>query len=226
MGLDIRAPEGDGASVSVGLLPAEEAADAGAAEPAVHPLGVDDEITARSLRKFLKVADGKGGAEKLPAARRKSAPTPTQAEQDAAAPIVVLVGDTFDAVVLDTSRDVLVELYAPWCGHCKGLAPKLRALADRAKEEAPELVIAQMDATASDPPAAYASQGYPTVFLAAASAKGKAEPVKWQYRSSVHEAGSEVEDLMEFVDRHAVNSGSRFGSGKTSKQSRKKNGKG
>ena len=223
MGLDIRAPEGDGASVSVGLLPAEEAAGA---EPAVHPLGVDDEITARSLRKFLKVADGKGGAEKLPAARRKSAPTPTQAEQDAAAPIVVLVGDTFDAVVLDTSRDVLVELYAPWCGHCKGLAPKLRALADRAKEEAPELVIAQMDATASDPPAAYASQGYPTVFLAAASAKGKAEPVKWQYRSSVHEAGSEVEDLMEFVDRHAVNSGSRFGSGKTSKKSRKKNGKG
>ena len=226
MGLDIRAPKGDGASVSVGLLPAEEAADAGAAEPAVHPLGLDDEITARSLRKFLKVADGKGGAEKLPAARRKSAPTPTQAEQDAAAPIVVLVGDTFDAVVLDTSRDVLVELYAPWCGHCKGLAPKLRALADRAKEEAPELVIAQMDATASDPPAAYASQGYPTVFLAAASAKGKAEPVKWQYRSSVHEAGSEVEDLMEFVDRHAVNSGSRFGSRKTSKKSRKTQGRG
>ena len=85
MGLDIRAPEGDGASVSVGLLPAEEAADAGD-EPTVHPLGVDGEITARSLRKFLKVADGKGGAEKLPAARRKSAPTPTQAEQDAVAP--------------------------------------------------------------------------------------------------------------------------------------------
>eukprot|EP01045_Picozoa_sp_COSAG04_P036177 COSAG04_NODE_8693_length_942_cov_1.002372_2_plen_34_part_01 len=34
MGLDIRAPEGEGASVSVGLLPAEEAADAGA-EPTV-----------------------------------------------------------------------------------------------------------------------------------------------------------------------------------------------
>ena len=143
-------------------------------------------------------------------------------------PVVVLVGETFDSVVLDTSRDVLVELYAPWCAHCKGLAPKLRALADRAKEEAPELVIAQMDATANDPPSAFASQGYPTVFLAAASAKGKAEPVKWQYRSSVHEAGSEVEDLIEFVDRHAVNSGSRFGSGKTSKKStsRKKKGKG
>ena len=54
-----------------------------------------------------------------------------EAEARNIAAIAALVGETFDSVVLDTSRDVLVELYAPWCAHCKGLAPKLRALADR-----------------------------------------------------------------------------------------------
>jgi hypothetical protein len=35
----------------------------------------------------------------------------------------------FDAVVLDASKDALVEFYAPWCGHCKRLAPDYEKVA-------------------------------------------------------------------------------------------------
>lgn len=38
-------------------------------------------------------------------------------------PVTVAVAKNFDEVVTNSEKDVLIEFYAPWCGHCKKLAP-------------------------------------------------------------------------------------------------------
>lgn len=40
------------------------------------------------------------------------------------APVKVITGKSFQKHVVESGKDVLLELYAPWCGHCKSLAPK------------------------------------------------------------------------------------------------------
>ncbi len=39
--------------------------------------------------------------------------------------VKTLTGANFQEAVLEGGRDVLVMFHAPWCGHCKALAPKV-----------------------------------------------------------------------------------------------------
>jgi len=77
--------------------------------------------------------------------------------------VKVLVGKNFNDIVKQAGKDVFVEFYAPWCGHCKTLAPKWEELGKWAKTK-PNLVIAKMDATANDVDAVQVS-GFPTLKL-------------------------------------------------------------
>ncbi|KAK7836065.1 protein disulfide isomerase-like 1-4 [Quercus suber] len=55
----------------------------------------------------------------------KSDPIPETNDGD----VKIVVGNNFDEIVLDESKDVLLEIYAPWCGHCQSLEPTYNKLA-------------------------------------------------------------------------------------------------
>ena len=120
----------------------------------------------------------------------KSQPVPKRKD----GPVKTVVGKTFQDVVFDKSKDVFIEMYAPWCGHCKNLEPIYKNLAKDLKNEK-NLVIAKLDATANDVPANYESQGFPTIYFAPANKKE--EPLKY-------EGGRTLDDMKKYLEEHAT----------------------
>lgn len=96
----------------------------------------------------------------------KSEPIPASNDE----PVKVVVAESFNDIVNDESKDVLIEFYAPWCGHCKSLAPKYDELAKKLEDE-DSIVIAKMDATANDVPKPYDVRGFPTIYFAPKGSK-------------------------------------------------------
>jgi len=121
--------------------------------------------------------------------------------------VKIATGNNFQEVVEHREKDVMIEFYAPWCGHCRALEPKYDELARKLKHES-GLVIAKLDATANDwDRKKYPVSGYPTIFFK--PARGKPEK---------YEGPREVEDMMEYIKKH----GKTIGKNKKKKGGKKK----
>jgi len=158
------------------------------AEPVVQFFGITPDAEFPVIMGF-SIAGGSGKKYKLPGAVSledmlafgkalmdgtatpdyKSAPVP---ENDKDGEVTIVVGKTFDAIVKDETKDVLLEVYAPWCGHCKQLEPIYKKLAKRFKK-IDSVVVAKMDGTENEHPEVEI-EGFPTLFFYPA---GASEPV-------------------------------------------------
>ncbi|MPC20860.1 Protein disulfide-isomerase A4 [Portunus trituberculatus] len=124
----------------------------------------------------------------------KSQPVPKR--QDG--PVKVLVARNFEDEVMKTEKDVLVEFYAPWCGHCKSLEPVYKKLAKQLAKSNPDVVVAKMDATANDVHPSFKVDGFPTLYFVKADQKDN--PIAFSGDRS-------LKSLKEFVSQESSSKG-------------------
>ncbi|KAJ1636162.1 thioredoxin-like protein [Pavlovales sp. CCMP2436] len=108
-----------------------------------------------------------------------------------ASAVVELTEANFDAetkIGTDEARPTFVEFFAPWCGHCKKLAPAWEELAATLQNEGEPTAIASVDATIhKDVAARFGIRGFPSLILLR-------DGQMYKYKGS-----RAVEDLAKFV---------------------------
>jgi len=103
-------------------------------------------------------------------------------------PVFYIVGKQFEEVAYNADKAVFVEFYAPWCGHCKQLAPVWDKLGEHFADR-DDVVIAKSDATANEF-AEVEVQGFPTLKY---FPKGEKAIVDYS-------GGRDLESLIKFIE--------------------------
>ena len=120
--------------------------------------------------------------------------------------VIRVVGKNFDQIVEDESKNVMIEFYAPWCGHCKTLEPIYEDLAKSLHNKksgsgsGSDVVIAKLDATMNDwDKEKYAVQGFPTLYW---KPKGKGSKIE------TYNGDREVKAMLQWINSRVGSSSS------------------
>jgi len=112
----------------------------------------DDKLSAESFNAFIKGVES-GSIKK----HLMSEDEP----EDNTGPVFYVTGKNYADLVAQTDKHILIEFYAPWCGHCKALEPTYEKLGEHFKD-AEDVIIAKSDATANEFEDVDV-QGFPTI---------------------------------------------------------------
>jgi protein disulfide-isomerase A6 len=105
--------------------------------------------------------------------------------------IIDLIPDNFDKIAI-SGKPALVEFFAPWCGHCKSLAPIYEELAQNFAFAKDKVTIAKVDADAEKSLGKrFGIQGFPTIKFF----DGKSD------KPEDYSGGRDLESLTEFITK-------------------------
>ena len=109
-------------------------------------------------------------------------------------PITVVVGDTLRDIVFDPTKNVILEVYAPWCKHCKAFEPIYNKIAKKYKDDK-SVLVAKIDGHSNDLPPDFDHEGFPYLFLI--QAKDHAVPIKYT-------GDREYEAIVKFIENEVI----------------------
>lgn len=148
----------------------------------------DGEMVAWKIAEFIKDVDAGKIEPKL-----KSEPIPPPSTD----PVKQVVGKTLKQDVFTPNKDVFLEVYAPWCGHCQKMKPEYEKLAAKIRKDGLDdlLSIAWIDGTANDSPVESMDwTGFPSLYFVKA---GQDKPI-------LYEGERTAKGIWRYMKRHAT----------------------
>lgn len=123
-----------------------------------------DEITKDNMEKFLKSIES---GELQPEVKSEAVPEENPKADNGK--VRTVVATEMESELFRDDKDVLVKVYAPWCGHCKNMAPDYVAASE---ELGDDVILAELDGSANDSTIdSIEWQGFPTLFFIKAGSK-------------------------------------------------------
>jgi len=147
-----------------------------------------DFVSDRNAAALIAAMDKEAGLPVDEEAKKlvQKAPEVTLAETKDA---VVTLGDNNYTAFFQKNKNVLVKIYAPWCGHCKALAPNYIKAAQYAKDHNKPYIFAEIDGTVNKQAMVkFNVSGYPTLKFIQGD------------KETEYTGGRETVDLLKFMD--------------------------